>query len=123
MLRGRNNIILNNIQGIKNVNFSKNDYGDGHDLIVEIDCVAIDNIVIPKWIYALKKDVLEEYYLAETYYCDITACKLLYETDIVHELNDKGKDMYPLYCMMINRDKYADIDIDIDDFMKQYTTN
>lgn len=119
MLRGRNNIILNNIKEVKYIDF----YEDSIDLF--LDCLAIndDNIIIPKYLYVLKEDILEAYCLKDTHGYNGILMGLGYETDYICELNDKGKDMYPLYCMMIDRDKYADIDINIDDFMKQYINN
>ena len=122
MLRGNNNIVLNNMQGVTNIDFYDDETSE---LTVDIDCLSISgyNITIPKNIYTLTDNSLKEYYLSDSIYCNAILCRFKYEEYSVYELNNKGKDMYPLYCMMIDKNKYVDIDIDIDNFIKQYTND
>ena len=63
MLRGNNNIVLNNMQGVTNIDFYDDETSE---LTVDIDCLSISgyNITIPKNIYTLTDNSLKEYYLS-----------------------------------------------------------
>lgn len=116
MVRVDNNIILTDIQGFKSIEFVED------EAYLELIFTTMrENIIIPRTFYVLTEDALNEYNLLEAKDFNAFAGLLYYDAMGSYSLTDEGKEQYNLYCMMYNDGDRDDKQIDIDEFIEQYT--
>lgn len=116
MFRIDNKIILTDIQGFKNIEFVED------EAYLELVFTEMrENIIIPRTFYVLTEDELDEYNLLEAKDFNAFVGLLHYDAMGSYSLTDEGKEQYNLYCMMYNAGDKDDKQIDIDEFVEQYT--
>lgn len=123
MIRGDKYIILTEVQDVINVSFYEEEDASGILKGAEITFEGIfrDEYTIPKTIWVLSEDTIESYDIIGAKEFSIVTCTIDYNLDYEYELNEAGKNMYNMYCMMSLKNKEEDIKVDIDEFLEQYT--
>lgn len=121
MIRVCDEIVLTNIQGFKNIDFVEDDtYED--EAYLEISFTEMrENIIIPRTLYVLTEDSLNEYNLLDAANFNAFEGQLIYSAMGSFALTDEGKEQYNLYCMTYNDGDKDDKQINIDEFIEQYT--
>ena len=121
MYRIKDKIILTNIQGLNSIEFTEGDTYEDEAYLELLFTEMRENIIIPRTFYILTEDTLDEYNLLEANSLNAFRGIIFYNTMGSFNLNDEGKEQYNLYCMMYNDEDKDNKQIDIDEFIKQYT--
>lgn len=121
MYRLGDKIILTNIQGLKSIDFVEDDTYEDEAYLEFTFTEMRENIIIPRTFYVLTEDSLNEYNLLDAVNFNAFAGQLSYSAMGSFALTDKGKEQYNLYCMMYNDGDKDNKQINIDEFIEQYT--
>lgn len=121
MYRIDSKIILTNIQGLNSMEFIEGDTYEDKAYLELVFTEMRENIIIPRTFYVLTEDTLDEYNLLEANSLNAFRGIIFYNAMGSFNLTDEGKEQYNLYCMMYNDGYKDDKQIDIDEFIEQYT--